>query len=190
MLQSCTNGYLFGKEFRKACILFCCISISILVCFLVVLWYDLVSSASVALEVLVLVFIFSAGILCVICVGYKRFNQISAEYICKANYITNTYMQDCYCVNLEDGYFVSRLSITFFLGKGSTQREFIMLSNGVIQTGLEDRCGIEAIVWILHNGMVLLPWENSVMQWFNENVHIETIPFYPNAAHMPPKSVN
>lgn len=180
-----TSGFLFGRKFRNQCIAYASISAIILGCFLILLWYDLMFSENFTPGKFLAVAVISGGIVCLLSSGCKRFQQMSAKYVCDQNQISNVYMREQFAVNWGEGCFMSRMPIAFFIGKGSTAKTFLIISKTPIPTKLDGCFGIDAIEKLLSNHAVLLPWEGDPVQWLTENVGMESVPSYPNVVFMP-----
>lgn len=183
-----TSGYLFGRKFRNECMLFAGISTAILLSFVLIIWYDLLAADSYTHVKCVTVAVISVGAVCIFRSAFKTFQRMSAKYECNSYEISNTYMQHQFAINMEDGYFLSKIPITFFLGKGNTTKVFFLFSKDPICYRPEDYYGVNAIEAILCNHAVLLPYESKTIQWCTETVKIKVVPSYPNVAYMPAKS--
>lgn len=188
MLRFHTSGYLFGRKFRNECIVIGSISLSILLSFILLLWYDLLDDHSRTQAKCVAVTVITVGIAYLLLSAFKTFQRMSAKYECNGSIISNTYLHQQFTINMEDGYFLSKVSFKFFLGKGSTTKVFFLFSKEPVCIRPEDIYGVNAIEAILRNCAVVLPYDSQTIQWCMETVRIAEVPSYPNVAYMPAKS--
>ena len=178
------KGYLLGGKFRNECLFFCVITFVILSFFLLLIWYDLLLSQSFTYGKCIAVIVISFVFMCVYWSAFKSSQCILAKYECSSGKISNTFKKKQYTIILGDGCLLTKIPISFFLGKSKTTKTFYLVSKDPIYYNPEDHCGVNALSSILCNGAVLLPCEDRVVQSYLNSVQTSNVPDYPYVMHI------
>ena len=176
------DGFLFPKKSRDIhnCSL---ISLFFIFCFCVLSWKNAISADG---DAKIPGFVFSALVSIVtvrLCYSwYLTHRVLKTQYSCHEYQVAILGMTEEFALDLRKGYRVSKFLLPFYYGKTQFDVVFLAIAPATVNYSINIQNNrINTISETLKAGILLLPYEENIVNWLMEDSSHRIIPEYPSA---------
>lgn len=187
MLHTCIDGLVMGNNVRRNVLLGYFAATVSLTFFSSFLCYEaFVCSKDSRLAAIITAILLSILTLYISFVsGIKTIRMVSVRYSCNQQCISVQYAKQFFRLDLLGSYFLTKIQIRFYRGKGSEIIPFYLFSAKPIGYLDEELVGLKGFMGLLYDECVIIPCDHCTDLWLNEILCIRSVPEYPKAIYKP-----
>lgn len=105
------------------------------------------------------------------------------HYFCENNTVTNQNGEQKHCLDTDNSFFISEVTVTFNV-KGAWREHFFILSAEPLQIGSLETSGLKVIKNLWDRGIIIVPVNEETQVWIKQAVGISEVPKYPKVAYL------
>ena len=176
------DGFLFPKKSRGIH-KYSMISLFFIFCFCVLTWKNAISADG---DAKIPGFVFSTLVSIVtvrLCYSwYLTHCMLKTRYSCREYLVTISGMTGEFALDMRKGYRVSKFQFPFYYGKTKFDVVFLAIAPATVNYSINIQNNrINTISETLKTGILLLPYEEDIVNWLMEGSSNRIIPEYPSS---------
>lgn len=182
MLCRQLDGHVIRKDLRHCYYWALPIALGGLWMFSILMWIIAFKPGNSLVACAIVAVIFTACSCLLSIIPCKQAWVLGAKYFCKHGVIANYSARGNHFLNLEEGFFCSKITIPFTVGTARIREQFFLFSSCSISGDSRVTLGgISSIKYILSSKVIILPDNEDVGNWIAHETGIKNISAYPRA---------